>query len=102
MNRRAKLQLRLQKPSRPLRGRPHLLRFSARQYLAKGTKICTHWNTDVITAVSIPIIAGLVAWGTHRMRKKLAKRKKRHPLTRGVPAFQEPGDALRALARWPT
>jgi len=27
----------------------------------------------VITAVSIPIIAGLVTWGTRRMRKKLAR-----------------------------
>jgi uncharacterized membrane-anchored protein len=42
------------------------------QYLAKGTKELHHLNTDVITAISIPIIAGLVAWGTRRMRKKLA------------------------------
>jgi uncharacterized membrane-anchored protein len=42
------------------------------QYLAKGTKELHHLNTDVITAMSIPIIAGLVAWGTRQMRKKLA------------------------------
>ncbi|MCE1181538.1 MAG: DUF3422 domain-containing protein, partial [Rhodocyclales bacterium] len=42
------------------------------QYLAKATKELHHLNTDVITGISIPVIAGLVAWGTHRMRKKLA------------------------------
>jgi uncharacterized membrane-anchored protein len=42
------------------------------QYLAKGTKELHHLNTDVITAVSIPVIAGLVFWGTRRMRKNLA------------------------------
>jgi len=42
------------------------------QYLAKGTKDLHHGSPDVITALSIPLIAGLVAWGTHRMRKKLA------------------------------
>ena len=38
----------------------------------KGTKDLHHLNSDIITAVSIPIIAGLVAWGTRQMRKKLA------------------------------
>ena len=42
------------------------------QYLAKGTKELHHLNTDVITAISIPIIACIVAWGTSRMHKKLA------------------------------
>jgi len=42
------------------------------QYLAKGTKELHHLNTDMITAISIPIIAATVAWGTRRMHKKLA------------------------------
>ena len=42
------------------------------QYLAKGTKALHHLDTDIITAISIPVIAGLVAWGTHRMRRKLS------------------------------
>ncbi len=73
MNRRAKLQLRLQETVEGL-SVVVLTYYGSQlvQYLAKGTKDLHHWNTDVITAVSIPIIAGLVAWGTHRMRKKLA------------------------------
>jgi uncharacterized membrane-anchored protein len=43
------------------------------QYVAKGTKDLHHLNTDVITAISIPLIAGLVAWGTRRKRRKLAR-----------------------------
>ena len=46
--------------------------FDHRGYLAKGTKDLHHLNTDVITAISIPVIAGVVAWGTRRMRRKLA------------------------------
>ena len=41
------------------------------QYLAKGSKDLHHLNTDVITAVSIPLIAGLVFWATRRLRRKL-------------------------------
>jgi uncharacterized membrane-anchored protein len=73
MNRRAKLQLRLQETVEGL-SVVVLTYYGSQlvQYLAKGTKELHHQNTDVITAISIPIIAGLVAWGTHQMRKKLA------------------------------
>ncbi len=73
MNRRAKLQLRLQETVEGL-SVVVLTYYGSQlvQYLAKGTKEVHHFNTDVITAVSIPLIAGLVAWGTRRMRRKLA------------------------------
>lgn len=73
MNRRAKLQLRLQETVEGL-SVVVLTYYGSQlvQYLAKGTKDLHHGSPDVITALSIPVIAGLVAWGTHRMRKKLA------------------------------
>ncbi len=73
MNRRAKLQLRLQETVEGL-SVVVLTYYGSQlvQYLAKGTKELHHLNTDVITAMSIPVIAGLVFWGTRRMRKKLA------------------------------
>lgn len=73
MNRRAKLQLRLQETVEGL-SVVVLTYYGSQlvQYLAKGTKELHHLNTDIITAVSIPVIAGLVAWGTRQMRKKLA------------------------------
>jgi len=40
------------------------------QYLAKGTKDLHHLSTDVITAVSIPVIALVVFWATRRMRRR--------------------------------
>jgi len=72
MNRRAKLQLRLQETVEGL-SVVVLTYYGSQlvQYLAKGSKELHHLNTDVITALSIPLIAGLVAWGTHRMRKTL-------------------------------
>ena len=74
MNSRARLQLRLQETVEGL-SVVVLTYYGSQlvQYLAKGTKELHHLNTDVITAVSIPVIAGLVAWGTSRMRKKLAR-----------------------------
>ena len=73
MNSRAKLQLRLQETVEGL-SVVVLTYYGSQlvQYLAKGTKDLHHLNTDIITAVSIPLIAGLVTWGTRRMRKKLA------------------------------
>ena len=73
MNQRARLQLRLQETVEGL-SVVVLTYYGSQlvQYLAKGSKDLHHFNTDVITAVSIPIIALLVAWGTRRMRKKLA------------------------------
>lgn len=73
MNRRARLQLRLQETVEGL-SVVVLTYYGSQlvQYLAKGTKDLHHLSTDVITAVSIPLIAGLVFLGTRRMRKKLA------------------------------
>ena len=73
MNSRAKLQLRLQETVEGL-SVVVLTYYGSQlvQYLAKGTKELHHLNTDVITAISIPLIAGLVFWGTRQMRKKLA------------------------------
>ena len=73
MNRRAKLQLHLQEAVEGL-SVVVLTYYGSQlvQYLAKGSKDLHHLNTDLVTAVSIPVIAGLVAWGTRRMRKKLA------------------------------
>jgi len=73
MNSRAKLQLRLQETVEGL-SVVVLTYYGSQlvQYLAKGTKDLHHLNTDIITAISIPVIAGVVAWGTRRMRKKLS------------------------------
>lgn len=73
MNRRAKLQLHLQEAVEGL-SVVVLTYYGSQlvQYLAKGSKPLHHLDTDLITAVSIPIIAALVAWGTRRMRRKLA------------------------------
>ena len=73
MNRRARLQLRLQETVEGL-SVVVLTYYGSQlvQYLAKGTKELHHLNSDAITAISIPLIAGLLAWGTRRMRKQLA------------------------------
>ncbi len=73
MNKRAQLQLRLQETVEGL-SVVVLTYYGSQlvQYLAKGTKDLHHLSSDVITAISIPVIAGLVFWGTRRMRKKLA------------------------------
>jgi uncharacterized membrane-anchored protein len=71
MNQRAKLQLRLQETVEGL-SVVVLTYYGSQlvQYLAKGSKQLHHLDTDVITAVSIPLIAAVVAWGTWRMRNK--------------------------------
>ena len=73
MNQRASLQLRQQETVEGL-SVVVLTYYGSQlvQYLANGTKDLHHLSTDVITAISIPVIAGLVFWGTRRMRKKLA------------------------------
>lgn len=73
MNSRARLQLRLQETVEGL-SVVVLTYYGSQlvQYLAKGTKDLHHLNTDLITAISIPVIALVVAWGTRRLRKKLA------------------------------
>lgn len=74
MNRRAKLQLRLQETVEGL-SVVVLTYYGSQlvQYLMKGTKELHHLSPDTVTAAAIPLIAGIVAWGTHRMRKKLAE-----------------------------
>ena len=73
MNQRARLQLRLQETVEGL-SVVVLTYYGSQlvQYLAKGSKDLHHMNPDIITAISIPVIAGLVFWGTRQMRKKLA------------------------------
>ena len=73
MNRRARLQLRLQETVEGL-SVVVLTYYGSQlvQYLAKGSKELHHLNIDIVTAVSIPVIAVVVAWGMRRMRKKLA------------------------------
>ena len=72
MNRRAHMQLRLQETVEGL-SVVVLTYYGSQliQYLAKGTKEFHHLSTDVITAISIPIIAGLVFWGSRKTRRKL-------------------------------
>jgi uncharacterized membrane-anchored protein len=72
MNRRAHMQLRLQETVEGL-SVVVLTYYGSQliQYLAKGTKDIHHFSVDVITAISIPIIAGLVFWGTRKTRQKL-------------------------------
>lgn len=73
MNRRAKLQLRLQETVEGL-SVVVLTYYGSQlvQYLAKGSKELHHQSSDVITAISIPLIALVLAFATRRMRKKLA------------------------------
>ena len=73
MNKRAHLQLRLQETVEGL-SVVVLTYYGSQlvQYLAKGTKDLHHLNTDIVTAISIPVIAGLVFWGSRRLRRKLA------------------------------
>ncbi|HWS25947.1 MAG TPA: DUF3422 domain-containing protein [Xanthomonadales bacterium] len=73
MNHRAKLQLRLQETVEGLS--VVVLTYYGSQLvhqLAKATAGLHQLSTDVITAVSIPLIAVVVAWGTRRMRRNLA------------------------------
>lgn len=80
MNRRARLQLRLQETVEGL-SVVAITYYASQlvQYLAKGTK---HWleplTPEGITALSIPIIAGFVALGLRRMRKALAAQEGEH------------------------
>ena len=48
------------------------------QYLAKGVKHLLPLSPEAITAISIPLIAGLVALGLRRMRRKLAAEEGAH------------------------
>ncbi|MCB1908329.1 MAG: DUF3422 domain-containing protein [Rhodocyclaceae bacterium] len=74
MNRRAKLQLRLQETVEGLS--VVAITYYASQlvnYLAKGAKaLIAPLTPEGITALSIPLIGALVAFGLHRMRKALA------------------------------
>jgi len=74
MNKRAKLQLRLQETVEGLS--IVAITYYASQlvnYLSKGAKpFIKPLTPEVITAVSIPVIALLVAFGLSRMKKKIA------------------------------
>lgn len=73
MNRRSHLQLRLQETVEGLS--IVAITYYASQlvhYLAKGIQEYQHAvNAEVATAVAIPVIAALVAWGLRRMRRAL-------------------------------
>jgi len=74
MNRRAKLQLRLQETVEGL-SVVAITYYGSQlvQYLAKGAKdYIAPATPEVVTAASIPLIAGLVALGLRRMRRQLA------------------------------
>jgi uncharacterized membrane-anchored protein len=73
MNKRAHLQLRLQETVEGL-SVVVLTYYGSQlvQYLAKGTKDLHHLSTDVVTAISIPLIACLVFLASRRLRRKLA------------------------------
>jgi uncharacterized membrane-anchored protein len=73
MNRRARLQLRLQETVEGL-SVVVLTYYGSQlvQYLAKGSKDWHHLNPDIVTALSIPLIAGAVALGLRRMRRRVA------------------------------
>jgi uncharacterized membrane-anchored protein len=74
MNRRAKLQLRLQETVEGLS--VVAITYYGSQlvsYLAKGVKpLIKPLTPEVITAIAIPVIAGMVALGLRRMRRKIA------------------------------
>lgn len=74
MNRRARLQLRLQETVEGL-SVVAITYYGSQlvQYLAKGGKdYIAPASPEMVTAVSIPLIAGLVALGLRRMRRALA------------------------------
>lgn len=74
MNRRSHLQLRLQQTVEGLS--VVAITYYASQlvhYLAKGAREYIHeLNPEVATAIAIPVIGGVVAWGLHQMRKELS------------------------------
>ncbi len=75
MNRRAKLQLRLQETVEGL-SVVAITYYGSQlvQYLAKGLQksFVASLSPEIAAAVSIPVIAGIVALGIRRMRKVLA------------------------------
>jgi uncharacterized membrane-anchored protein len=73
MNRRARLQLRLQETVEGL-SIVAITYYASQlvQYLAKGVKHLLPLSPEAITAISIPLIAGFAAHGLRRMRRKLA------------------------------
>ncbi|MCP4635584.1 MAG: DUF3422 domain-containing protein, partial [Methyloversatilis sp.] len=79
MNRRAKLQLRLQETVEGL-SIVAITYYASQlvQYVAKGAKYALPVNPDILTAVSIPLIAGLAALGLRSMRRKLAAEEGAH------------------------
>ncbi|WP_374340748.1 DUF3422 family protein [Methyloversatilis sp.] len=79
MNSRARLQLRLQETVEGL-SIVAITYYASQliQYLAKGMKPFVPVNPEIVTALSIPLIAGLAAFGLQRMRRKLAAEEGTH------------------------
>ena len=75
MNRRAKLQLRLQQTVEGLSiAAVTYYIVGLVSYVAKGAKADgLELNTDIAVAVSIPIVAALVAFGVHRIRRMVTR-----------------------------
>ena len=75
MNRRAKLQLRLQQTVEGLSVAAITYYFAGLVgYAAKAVKAeGVHFEPDLVIGISIPIIAALVAYGTHRLRASVSK-----------------------------
>ena len=79
MNRRAKLQMRLQETVEGL-SIVAITYYASQlvQYLAKGLHDWLPLSPEAITAISIPVIAGFAALGLRRMRRKLATEEGAH------------------------
>nr|MBP9117231.1 DUF3422 domain-containing protein [Methyloversatilis sp.] len=79
MNRRAKLQMRLQETVEGL-SIVAITYYASQlvQYLAKGLHAWLPLSPEAITAISIPLIAGFAALGLRRMRRKLATEEGAH------------------------
>jgi uncharacterized membrane-anchored protein len=75
MNRRAELQLRLQQTVEGLSVAAITYYFAGLVgYLAKAAKAAgVHLDPDLVIGASIPVIAGAVAYGLHRLHASLAK-----------------------------
>lgn len=74
MNRRARMQLRLQQTVEGLSiAAITYYIVGLVNYMAKALKTSGHlpWSETVVTAASIPIVALVVAWGTHRVKQSL-------------------------------
>lgn len=80
MNRRAGLQLRLQETVEGLS--VGVLTYYAVSLFSYGIKavksLGVHLNSELLTGLSIPLVAGLVAWRIRKMRQRLAQHEAQH------------------------